>query len=95
MGYDVKHGQVSTERGAIGDDEPVVVFRAQDKHLPAVLEHYRELCVSGSCGQEHTAVIDSARGQVQAWQSAHQSQVKLPDTTFEQLRQALPPRPGG
>ena len=30
MGIDAKYGRVTTERGDIGEDEPVVVFRAQD-----------------------------------------------------------------
>lgn len=34
MAVDRKYGRVTLERGTIGEDEPVVVFRAQDKMLP-------------------------------------------------------------
>lgn len=80
MGYDGKYGRVTTERGTIGEDEPVIVFRAQDVHVPAMLDFYRQTCAAGGAGQEHIEAIDHARRECARWQDAHRDQVKLPDT---------------
>jgi hypothetical protein len=37
MAVDKKYGRVTLENGSIGEDEPVVVFRAQDVVLPRLL----------------------------------------------------------
>jgi hypothetical protein len=35
VAVDRKYGRVTTERGTIGEDEPVIVFRAQSSSWPA------------------------------------------------------------
>lgn len=37
MAIDLKYGRVTLENADIGEDEPVVVFRARDALLPKVL----------------------------------------------------------
>ena len=45
MPYDLKYGQVTLENQRnIADDEPVIVFRAQDRLLPKLLKVYRYFC---------------------------------------------------
>lgn len=75
MAIDRKYGYVTTERSTIGDDEPVVVFRAQDMLLPAVLEYYRLLCVDAGSPTHHVAGIQAVRGDVERWQAEHHTQV--------------------
>lgn len=83
MSYDRKYGQVTTERGSIGEDEPVVVFRAQDRLLPALLHAYWQLCDEAGTGMHHLHVISQRIADIQAWQESHP--VKTPDTTPEQV----------
>ncbi len=60
MGIDGKYGHVTIERGTIADDEPVVVFRAQDKLLPGVLKIYRFLCEIAGSPERHLELIDQS-----------------------------------
>lgn len=68
MGYDAKYGHVTTERGTIGKDEPVVVFRAQDALLPKVLIYYHMFCLKAGSPKRHLDLIFSTLRTVQAWQ---------------------------
>jgi hypothetical protein len=77
MGVDVKYGRVTTERGSIPDDEPVVLFRAQDELLLSVLRHYRVECVLIGASREHVDAVTEARERVRAWQAEHDT--KVPD----------------
>lgn len=82
MGYDSKYGKVTTEHGDIPDDEPVIVFRSRDRHLPAVLAHYREL-VTGQDGgepspQRHIDLVDGTKARVEDWQREHADLVRTP-----------------
>lgn len=85
MGYDQKYGQVTTERGSIPVDEPVIVFRAQDTMAPGAVYAYLTLCKQGGASEVH---IDGVRAVYEAliqWQNSHPGQVKIPDTTREQV----------
>ncbi len=68
MGIDNKYGRVTTEHGSISDDEPVVVFRAQDKLLPKVLDIYRFLCEVAGSPDRHLDLINDSAIKVRAWQ---------------------------
>jgi hypothetical protein len=81
MAIDRKYGRVTLERGTVGDDEPVVVFRAQDRLLPAVLDVYLVLGDMTGCDINHLDAIDEARQFVENWQGDHPDDVKIPDTT--------------
>jgi hypothetical protein len=71
MALDTKYGRVTTERGDIGTDEPVVVFRAQDALLPAVLDYYRELANQAGSLQKHLDLIDRYKVNVIEWQRSN------------------------
>lgn len=75
MGFDGKYGKVTTEFGDIPDSEPVLVFRAQDRLLPAVLFEYRRLADAFGSPEKHLALIDSARERVMAWQAENSTRV--------------------
>ena len=75
MAIDRKYGRVTLERGDIGEDEPVVVFRAQDKLLPTVLDYYRMLCRDHGSPEHHLDGIAETRRVVVDWQAEHHTQV--------------------
>jgi hypothetical protein len=75
MADDLKYGRVTLERGDIGEDEPVVVFRAQDKLVPFLLRFYRQLCMDHGSPERHLGGIEAAREQVETWQRDHYTQV--------------------
>lgn len=79
MGYDGKYGRVTVERGTIGEDEPVIVFRAQDALACPLISAYYKLC-EGRARIEHLAAIEQAYSRFADWQEAHPDQVKVPDT---------------
>jgi hypothetical protein len=79
MGFDGKYGQVVTEFGDIPPTEPVVVFRAQDKLLPAVLDHYHLLAHNEGSPQKHLDLIEAALERVQEWQE--ENPTKVPDSS--------------
>lgn len=75
---DEKYGTIAAENGEFHEDEPVVLFRAQDAKLLEVLDGYAELC-NGLSPPEHLANILNSRQRVQEWQDAHPELVKVPD----------------
>lgn len=79
MGIDSKYGKVTTEKGTIGDDEPVVVFRAQDGLLPMLLDTYRELCAGAGSPTVHLDLIKETTATVRAWQASNHTQVPRSD----------------
>ena len=80
MGYDPKYGRITTERGEIPDDEPVILFRGHDLYLPAVMQRYLQLCASGGSPGRHVELAADALEAVQAWQRANPGRVKVPDS---------------
>ncbi len=91
MGFDGKYGLVTTEFGDIPDTEPVIVFRAQDKLLPAVLEHYAALAEQAGSPQKHVLLIEAAQDRVEEWQAANFT--KVPDSSRHDV-DGLRPLPG-
>lgn len=75
MAVDGKYGQVTLEHGSVAETEPVVVFRAQDKLLPELLEHYVRLCAAAGSPERHLDLIHRSIQQVREWQQDHHTQV--------------------
>lgn len=76
MGVDGKYGKVTVEKvrsTPIGEDEPVVVFRAQDKLLPRLLGKYYVLCQEDGCSAEHLKAVHQALRSVTMWQDRNPS----------------------
>lgn len=84
MALDRKYGKVTTERGAIGEDEPVVVFRARDKLLPSVLAHYMTLCVNSGSPNKHLKLVQDTMLDVMDWQEENETQVPRSDSYEEE-----------
>lgn len=81
MAVDLKYGQVTTERGDIAGDEPVVVFRARDQLLPDVLKAYAAMCRVAGSPQVHLGLIDEAIAIVEKWQASHFTQIPRSDAS--------------
>lgn len=79
MAIDTKYGRVTLENSTIPDDEPVVVFRAQDRLLPDVLRGYLDLCAAAGSPQRHTDAIRRALHAVEAWQEDHATKTPTSD----------------
>jgi hypothetical protein len=71
MAQDSKYGRVTLERGDIAHDEPVVVFRAQDALLPAMLELYAQRCAEAGSPAEHLGRLHDTQRTIEAWQAEH------------------------
>lgn len=81
MAIDSKYGRVRFDDPTvtIGDDEPVVVFRAQDRLLPKLLKVYRYFCDLAGSPDRHLAAIDRAAATVKEWQAAHPTKTPSSD----------------
>ena len=80
MAIDRKYGRVKLEHGTIGEDEPVVVFRAQDRLLPKVLAYYRLFCWKEGSPQRHLELVDASLAAVEQWQTEGFHRVHTPDS---------------
>jgi hypothetical protein len=78
MAVDRKYGLVILEHGDIGEDEPVVVFRAKDKLLPELLYKYLHLCSESGSPERHLDLIRASYGSIREWQDAHPDNVRTP-----------------
>jgi len=60
-------------------DEPTIVFRAQDKLMLSVLQHYRERALAEGATDDFIAAVDQRHKEVTDWQLAHPYGIKTPD----------------
>lgn len=75
MPIDQKYGRVEVERGTIGEDEPVVVFRARDAALLPTLQFYRNVCLEAGSPAHHIDLLGRAMSAVAQWQHDHDTRV--------------------
>jgi hypothetical protein len=61
----------------IPSDEPLILFRGQDRLTPALLRYYRQLCADAGSPQEQIDLIDKTMLEFSRWQESHQT--KTPD----------------
>lgn len=78
MAHDLKYGHVTLERGDIAEDEPVFIFRAQDRLLPQVLIQYMKLCEREGSPDVHLDNIAKNYMVITEWQHAHET--KTPES---------------
>jgi hypothetical protein len=79
MGIDNKYGRVTTEFGNIGEDEPVIVFRAKDIALPDLLLRYHYACAGLNSPRNFLNDILDLRQKIIKWQHNNLNKVKVPD----------------
>lgn len=63
------------EHGDIPENEPVIVFRAQDATLIRLLHLYEGLCSDAGSPEEHLTRISDNRNLIESWQRNNQVQV--------------------
>ena len=68
MAKDLKYGNVILEYGDVGVDEPVFIFRAQDKLTPEVLRHYLGICATQGSPPRHLRNIIDNIVVIETWQ---------------------------
>jgi hypothetical protein len=83
MAIDGKYGRVTLEHGTIGEDEPVIVFRARDKLLPEVLDAYYDVCLRRSSPSRHLDLILETRDVVVDWQAKNGSRIPTSEASRE------------
>lgn len=86
MAYDRKYGRVTTQFGDIGEDEPVIVFRARDSLVPEMLKLYGALCRGAGSPERHVKIVENTRDAVMRWQSINAPQVRVPSSTGSEER---------
>jgi hypothetical protein len=75
MAIERKYGRVATERGDIGEDEPVFLFRGRDELLPDVIDHYMLLCQQAGSPQHHIDGLVASKAEIVEWQATHHTQI--------------------
>lgn len=89
MGIDSKYGRVTTEFGTIGEDEPVIVFRAQDRLVPDLLKVYNIMCKLAGSPDHHMELVHGAdEPAFLAWQAGHHTQTPTSDSQIDRIRSA-------
>lgn len=77
MAIEYKYGKITLEKGTIGENEPVVVFRAKDALLPEVLDAYYIHCYKSGSPEEHLNRIKETQKKIKHWQ--YNNETKIPD----------------
>lgn len=78
MVIDHRYGRITFEDGTVGEDEPVVVFRAKDVSLPKLLAYYIVLCMEAGCQEDYIDSAQDARDRVISWQETNNDRVAVP-----------------
>jgi hypothetical protein len=63
----------------IPEDEPLMLFRGQDKLLPELLEKYNELCKNAGSPQDQLDKVAQQIEKIKQWQAANPNRLKTPD----------------
>jgi hypothetical protein len=76
--YEFRDGNIFNRASGemIPTNEPVMVFRARDKHALAMIHYYRSLVEN----QEHQIAVDRRIADFSAFAFNHAEQMKEPDT---------------
>lgn len=76
MPIDLKYGRVTLEHQRnVGDEEPVIVFRAQDALVLEVLSFYADRCQREGSPAGHIEQIERTFDAIQAWQQDHPTKI--------------------
>lgn len=89
---DPKYGVTQTDSGEfivcknktgepVPSDEPMILFRARDKHAINMLHFYRSQCLADGCTPEHMAGIENRIAAFREFAQAHPGRMKQPGIT--------------
>lgn len=73
------YNRIQDPENKIGEDEPVILFRAQDKHFIGVLYSYRSDLTGDGCKEDDPIIraLDAHIERAYAWGETHMT--KTPD----------------
>lgn len=74
-----KYGTINSSKKDFHTGEPVFLYRATDKLAPSAIRYYAALCRGHGCAEEHCRDIDEHAAEIERWQAANPTLVKLPD----------------
>jgi hypothetical protein len=78
MAKDLKYGKASLQYGSIGEDEPIFIFRAQDRLLLNILNYYYSLCAEEGSPPHHLEAIRESIRITTEWQ--HSNATRIPNS---------------
>lgn len=62
----------------IPEEEPLFLFRAQDKLLLQLLEDYMQLCIEAGSPDQHLGSLKQTMDTIKAWQEANADKLRVP-----------------
>ena len=74
MAVDTKYGRVTVERGKLPEEEPVFLFRGQDRLAPQVVRYYADLVEQETGNHAFAEAVRAEAQRLEAWPVK-----KLPD----------------
>lgn len=73
-------GDITKNDGTpIPDNEPLMLFRGQDRLLPDLIDQYAEMCASAGGLEENIQALKEKAESVREWQRNNPDSVKTPD----------------
>jgi hypothetical protein len=64
---------------SLPEDEPLILFRGQDKLLPRLLEHYNQLCRDAGSPKAQLDLLQQRIDEIKKWQADNAQKLKVPD----------------
>lgn len=82
--YEIRDGRIFNRQSgeAIPDDEPIMIFRARDKHAAEAIRRYGDKCQDWL----HRGIVYARAEQFDRWARHHPERMKEPDTAPMQPR---------
>jgi hypothetical protein len=84
-GIEIRDGEPvivkATTGEAIPDDEPLILFRARDRHAARMLHYYRDLCCQDACTEFHMRGITNRINAFENFALEHGDRMKQPGVT--------------
>ena len=80
--YSVVGDQIVNLAGVpIPEDEPLILFRARDRHAARMLHYYRDLCSQDGCTEFQMRGITNRVDAFEAFRQEHPDRMKQPGIT--------------
>lgn len=64
----------------VPEDEPLILFRAKDKLLIPLLEHYQQICSQAGSLPKHMDLLQKRIDEIKKWQAEHPERMNFPGT---------------
>lgn len=64
----------------VPEDEPLILFRAKDNQLVAMLDYYKKLCTDAGSLPKHMELLQKRIDEIKKWQAEHPERMNVPGT---------------